>query len=72
MEVENRKGMLAELSSRIADINTNIVNLEATTGSDPLARIDMTVEIQDLKHLEKVMKSIRGVDGVLAVERSAR
>ena len=72
MEVENRKGMLAELSSRIADINTNIVNLEATTGSDPLARIDMTVEIQDLKHLEKVMKSIRGVEGVLGVERAAR
>jgi GTP pyrophosphokinase len=72
MEVENRKGMLAELSSRIADINTNIVNLEATTGTDPLARIDMTVEIQDLKHLEKVLKSIRGVDGVLGVERAAR
>jgi GTP pyrophosphokinase len=72
MEVENRKGMLAELSSRIADINTNIVNLEATTGKDPLARIDMTVEIQDLKHLEKVIKSIRGVEGVLAVERAAR
>ena len=70
MEVENRKGMLAELSSRIANINTNIVNLEATTGNDHHARIDMTVEIQDLKHLEKVMTSIRGVEGVLGVERS--
>jgi GTP diphosphokinase / guanosine-3',5'-bis(diphosphate) 3'-diphosphatase len=72
MEVENRKGMLAELSSRIADINTNIVTLEATTGADPHARIDMTVEIQDLKHLEKVMKSLRGVEGVLGVDRAAR
>jgi guanosine-3',5'-bis(diphosphate) 3'-pyrophosphohydrolase len=72
MEVENRKGMLAQLSSRIADINTNIVNLEATTGTDPLARIDMTVEIQDLKHLEKVLKSIRAIEGVLGVERAAR
>ncbi len=74
MRVEDRKGMIAELSSRIADINTNIVNLEASTaaGSDAHARIDMTVEISDLKHLEKVMKSIRGVDGVLGVERAAR
>ena len=31
MQVEDRKGMIAELSSRIADINTNIVTLEATT-----------------------------------------
>ena len=28
----------------------------------------MTVEISDLKHLEKVIKSLRGVDGVLDVE----
>ena len=31
MQVEDRKGMIAELSSRIADINTNIINLEAST-----------------------------------------
>jgi GTP diphosphokinase / guanosine-3',5'-bis(diphosphate) 3'-diphosphatase len=71
MQVEDRKGMIAELSSRIADINTNIINLEATTrAEDHQARIEMTVEIQDLKHLEKVMKSIRGVEGVLGVERA--
>ncbi len=51
--------MLAELSKRISDINTNITNLEARTG-DQRARIDMTVEIKDMKHLEQVMKSIRG------------
>jgi GTP diphosphokinase / guanosine-3',5'-bis(diphosphate) 3'-diphosphatase len=72
MRVEDRRGMIAELSSRIADINTNIVNLEASTGTDSHARIDMTVEISDLKHLEKVMKSIRGVEGVLGVERAIR
>ncbi len=72
MQVEDRKGMIAELSSRIADINTNILNLEASTrGEDRQARIDMTVEIKDVKHLEKVIKSIRGVEGVLGVERSA-
>ncbi len=71
MQVEDRKGMIAELSSRIADINTNIINLEATTrAEDHQARIEMTVEIQDLKHLEKVIKSIRGVEGVLGVERA--
>jgi GTP pyrophosphokinase len=72
MQVEDRKGMLAELSSRIANINTNIITLEASTRTpDQHARIDMTVEIQDVKHLEKVIKSIRGVEGVLAVERAA-
>jgi GTP pyrophosphokinase len=71
MAVEDRKGMLAELSARVADINTNITNLEATTGNSAHATIGMTVEIQDMKHLEKVIKSLRGVQGVLDVERAS-
>src|SRR5262245_4687232 len=72
MEVEDRKGLLAAVSAKIADINTNIKNMEARTDEDAHARIDMTVEISDLKHLERVMKSLRGVEGVLGVERAGR
>jgi GTP pyrophosphokinase len=72
MEVEDRKGMLAEISARVSDINTNITTMEARTGGDQHARIDMTVEIKDVKHLEKVIKSIKDVEGVLGVERAAR
>jgi guanosine-3',5'-bis(diphosphate) 3'-pyrophosphohydrolase len=71
MEVEDRKGILAELSAKIASINTNITNMEATTG-DRRGRIEMTIEIKDVRHLEKVIKSIRGVEGVLDVERAVR
>jgi GTP pyrophosphokinase len=70
MEVEDRKGLLAAVSAKIADINTNIRNMEAHTDDDRHARIDVTVEISDLKHLERVIKSLRGIDGVLDVERS--
>ncbi len=72
MHVEDRKGMLAEISATISGINTNITNMEARTGEDRQARIDMTVEINDLKHLERVIKSIKRVEGVLDVERTAR
>ena len=64
--------MLAEISAKVSDINTNITNMEARTGEDQQARIDMTVEISDVKHLERVIKSIKGVQGVLGVERTAR
>jgi len=70
MEVEDRKGLLAAVSAKIADINTNIRNMEAHTDDDRRARIDVTVEISDVKHLERVMKSLRAVDGVLDVERA--
>jgi GTP diphosphokinase / guanosine-3',5'-bis(diphosphate) 3'-diphosphatase len=72
MQVEDRKGILAEVSAKVADINTNITSVEATTDEDRRGRINMTVEINDMKHLEKVIKSLRGVNGVLDVERAAR
>jgi GTP pyrophosphokinase len=71
IQVEDRKGILADVSSKIAGINTNIQKVEAKT-SDQRGRIDMTVEISDVKHLQKVIKSLRGVDGVIDVERATR
>jgi GTP pyrophosphokinase len=72
LSVEDRKGLLAEISSKIADVNTNITSIEAKTHEGHLDHIDMTIEISDVKHLDKVLKSIRKVAGVLGVERAAR
>ena len=46
--------------------------MEAHTDDDRRARIDVTLEINDLKHLDKVITSLRGVEGVLDVERAGR
>ena len=70
MQVEDRRGILADVSAKVADINTNITSVEATTDQDQRGRIDMTVEISDLKHLEKVVKSLKSVEGVIGVERT--
>jgi guanosine-3',5'-bis(diphosphate) 3'-pyrophosphohydrolase len=72
LQVEDRKGILADVTSKIAGINTNIRNVEATSDADQRGRIDMTVEISDMKHLQKVIKSLRSVEGVVDVERASR
>ena len=72
IQVEDRRGILADVSAKIAGIDTNIRNVEATSGDDQHGRISVTVEIKDLKHLDRVIKSLRGVTGVLDVERAAR
>ena len=72
MHVEDRRGMLAEISAKVSGINTNITTMEARTGDDQQAQIFMTVEIRDVKHLDKVIKSIKGVKGVLDVARALR
>jgi len=61
--------VLAAITAVLASMNTDIRTAEAKTFDDHTATIDLTLRIQDLKHLEKVVKSIRGVSGVIDVER---
>ena len=53
----------------LAGMNTDIRDADVRTFDDQTASIELTLRIQDLKHLEKVVKSIRGVSGVIEVER---
>jgi guanosine-3',5'-bis(diphosphate) 3'-pyrophosphohydrolase len=69
--VEDRPGLLAAITSVLAGLGTDIRNAEARTFDDRTAAVELTVRVQDLKHLEKVVKSIRGVNGVLDVERQS-
>jgi (p)ppGpp synthase/HD superfamily hydrolase len=64
--------MLAEISAKVSDINTNITNMEARTGDDQQARIDMTVEISDVKHLERVIKVDQGRAGRVGSREDGR
>jgi len=69
VNVEDRKGILADITSIIADMNTDIRTVEAKTFEDQKGSIDVTVSIKNLKELERITRSIRGVDGVLGVAR---
>ena len=72
LQVEDRRGLLADVTSKIAGIQINIKNVEATTNEDRRGRISLTIEIPDLRRLQQVMKSVREVPGVLDVERARR
>ncbi|HEX8179548.1 MAG TPA: bifunctional (p)ppGpp synthetase/guanosine-3',5'-bis(diphosphate) 3'-pyrophosphohydrolase [Pyrinomonadaceae bacterium] len=66
---ENRTGMIAGITNAISDIKTGIREAKATVAADNRGHIEVTVEVFDVKHLDKVIRSIRGVPGVLDVER---
>jgi (p)ppGpp synthase/HD superfamily hydrolase len=69
--VEDRPGVLAAITGVVAGLNTDIRDADVRTFDDRTASIALTLRIQDLKHLEKVLKSIRAVSGVLDVERQS-
>ena len=66
---ENRTGMLAGITNAIAEIKTGIRDARANVSRDDKGLIEVTVEVFDKKHLDKVIGSIEQVPGVIAVER---
>ena len=72
IQVEDRRGLLADVTSRIAGVKINIKDVEATTSENRRGRINLTIEITDLKHLQAAIRSVRKVQGVLDVERMMR
>lgn len=65
----NQPGILARVTTVIAECRTNISNAVAKATSATDGELDLTVEIEDLNHLRKVMDAIRKVKGVKKVER---
>lgn len=66
---ENRTGMLAGITNAIADIKTGIRDARAIVSKDDMGIIEVTVEVFDKRHLDKVVGAIEHVPGVIAVER---
>ncbi len=66
---ENRTGMLAGITNAIADIKTGIRDARANVSKDDIGLIEVTVEVFDKKHLDKVISAVQQVPGVIAVER---
>jgi len=67
---ENRQGLLADITQAISNIKTDIRDARASVTPDGQGRIEITVEIFDLKHLERVMSAVKSIEGVIDVERA--
>ena len=66
---EDKKGLLGEISNSISSNKANIKNARVDTTEDKKAVSTFEVEIQDLNHLNKVMRALGKIKGVHQVER---
>ena len=71
MVVEDRKGMLRDITQVIADVNTNVRGAEIHSG-DSTAVGKFIVEVSNLSHLNRIIDRIKKVKGVIQVQRSRR
>ena len=66
---EDRTGVLANVSSAIAECKANISRAEIITREDRKAELDFIVEVADTAHLNRVLKTIERIDGVITARR---
>jgi GTP pyrophosphokinase len=65
---DDRTGILKQVTAAISDDNTNIRHMDVRT-DDTRASIDITIDIEDVKHLERIVSGIRRIPGIIDVQR---
>jgi guanosine-3',5'-bis(diphosphate) 3'-pyrophosphohydrolase len=68
MHGTDRRGLLSDVAKAISDTGTNIqhADMKSTNGG---MDAEFVVEVKDLSHLNRVVKAVKKVKGVLNVER---
>jgi GTP diphosphokinase / guanosine-3',5'-bis(diphosphate) 3'-diphosphatase len=64
----DRRGILSDIAKAITDTGTNIQHADVRAMEDGMLG-EFVVEVPDLQHLNRVMKGISRVKGVLSVDR---
>lgn len=70
VEVNNRVGLLRDLTNVLAQMNVNIKSIASDIKKNGVVHLYFTLEIEDLNQYEKVMNALVQVDSVLKVVRA--
>ena len=71
IEATDRRGLYADLAQAVSETGTDIRSLELKTTDGRVAGAAL-VEVENLAHLEKIVKAVRRVKGVSEVARRER
>lgn len=65
----DRTGLLSDIVREITSQKINIMGVNTKTSRERIATIEVTVEVENIEQLNKVIKAIRKVDSVYEVNR---
>jgi GTP pyrophosphokinase len=66
---EDSPGVLAKLTTAIAQHKGNITKAEVVTFPDRRGQIKLTLNIRDIEHLDNIIEKISGIKEIFSVER---
>ena len=65
----DRTGLLSDIVREITSQKINIMGVNTKTSKERIATIEITIEVENIEQLNKVIKAIRKVDSVYEVNR---
>lgn len=66
----DKPGLLANVSSAITSADVNITQANISTTEDKRAFLDFVIEVRNLDQLDKVIKKVEQIEGVLDIRRA--
>ncbi len=69
---DDRTGMLKELTAVISDDGTNIRGVDSKSHDNGEAIVEFVIETEDVRHLNRLVTSIRRIAGVREVQRTQK
>ncbi len=69
IEVENRRGMIAVIATRLNSIGINIEKISSTAKDHQFTHVDLEIQVQNRIHLARIMRRLRAISHVRRVAR---
>lgn len=69
MRSNDRDGLVADIAREMNNLKANMIVINSKVSNDKIVETDMTVEVESLDELNKVLKALRKIDSVYEVNR---
>lgn len=66
----NRQGLLADISNVLGDLKTNVSTAKVRTLPNQTALLELTVDVDDLSHLQSVINRVGSLQDVISIQRT--
>nr|WP_133511357.1 RelA/SpoT family protein [Candidatus Thiosymbion oneisti] len=72
IEVNNRRGTLATVAAAIAELGSNIENVQSSEKDGMSAALDFLITVHDRQHLAQIIRRLRAIPPVMRIFRIPR
>lgn len=69
LEAVDRMRLLQDITITIGDSGANILSASTHTGRDGIVQMRFLVELSEIAHLDSLLRSLRGVEGIIDARR---